>query len=241
MSLDDVYRAFAGTRRDSTCPAPVPPQTRMVEPSGHVGQVGHHQEQVGQDTAGPAHEVETLLAALADAGRDLGPALAHRLRETLAPLSRQIRAELVAVIDDAFEVAPNIVAARRQAHHLLDDPAAVEAAKAVWPGYPVPPPATAHAPTATPVEPWMVYIAQRCELVAEDRCCLLYHLATRPEAEGMRLARRYAETWAAAADAEPQAHRRVNAGRRAANAMLRDARPRSMRLPLSGCYWRHKE
>ncbi len=226
MSLDDVYRAFAGTRRDTTCPAPVPPKTRMVEPSGHVGHVGHHQEQVGQDTAGPAHEVETLLAALADAGRDLGPALAHRLRETLAPLSRQVRAELVAVIDDAFEVAPDGEAARRQAHRLLGDPAAVEAAKAVWPGYPAPPPTEAPAPVASPLEPpWLAYVAHRCELVPDDRRYLLHHLAARPEAEAEKLARRYVETWAAAADAEPQAHRRANAGRRAANAMLRGAIP----------------
>lgn len=135
MSLDDVCRAFAGTRRDSTCLEGVPPQTRVVETLGHVG---HHREQVGQGEAGPAGEVETLLAVLADAGRDLGPALAHRLRETLAPLSREVRAELVAVIDDAFEVASGIEAARRQAHRLLADPAALEAAKAVWPSYPAP-------------------------------------------------------------------------------------------------------
>lgn len=138
MSLDDVYRAFAGTRRDTTCPEGVPSQTRMVEPLGPVGPMGHHQEQVGQDKAGPAHEVETLLATLADSGRDLGPALAHRLRETLAPLSRQVRAELVAVIDDAFEVVPDVEAARRQAYHLLSDAKALEDAKALWPDYPAP-------------------------------------------------------------------------------------------------------
>src|SRR5690554_6548662 len=93
--FDDLLSRFRGTPPDTTCPEGVPPQTRMVEPLGHVGHVGHQQEQVGPDTAGPAHEVETLLAALADAGRDLGPALAHRLRETLSPLSRQVRAALV--------------------------------------------------------------------------------------------------------------------------------------------------
>lgn len=126
MSLDDVYRAFAGTRMDTISPGPVPPQTRMVEPLGQAGHVGHHQEQVEQGEAGPAHEVETLLAALADAGRDLGPALAHRLRVTLAPLSRQVRAELVAMIDDTFEVASETEAARRKAHRLLSDSATVK-------------------------------------------------------------------------------------------------------------------
>ncbi|WNK19854.1 hypothetical protein P1P91_13655 [Halomonas piscis] len=132
MSLDDVYRAFAGTRMGTISPGPVPPQTRMVEPLGQAGHVGHHQEQVEQveqveqGEAGPAHEVETLLAALADAGRDLGPALAHRLRVTLAPLSRQVRAELVAMIDDTFEVASETEAARRKAHRLLSDSATVK-------------------------------------------------------------------------------------------------------------------
>lgn len=229
MSLDDVYRAFTGTRRDTTCPAPVPPQTRMVEPLGHVGHVGHHKRQVGQDTAGPAHEVETLLAALADTGRDLGPDLKRQLREALAPLSRQVRAELVAVIDDAFEVAPDGEAARRQAHRLLGDPEALAAAKAVWPGYPEPSaPMGSAAPVAgrvEPLAPWLAHIARHCELAPDDRRYLLHHLAGRSDAEAMRLAHRYVETWAAAADAEPQAHRRANAGRRAANAMLRGATP----------------
>lgn len=139
MSLDDVYRAIAGTPVPATCPGGVQSQTRMVEPLGHVGHVGRHQEQIGQSEAGPAHEVETLLAALADAGRDLGPGLAHRLRETLAPLSRQVRAELVAVIDDVFEAAPDMEAACRKTHRLLRDPESLDTAKAVWPDHPAPP------------------------------------------------------------------------------------------------------
>ena len=155
MSLDDVYRAFAGTPAPATCPEGVPPQTRMVEPLGHMGHVGHHERQAEQDEAGAAHEVETLLAALADAGRDLGPVLAHRLREMLAPLSRQVRAELVAVIDDAFEVAPDVEAARRQAYRLLGNAKALETAKAVWPAYPTPPaPTEAQAPARAALRPW---------------------------------------------------------------------------------------
>jgi len=131
VELDDLYHTFTGTRRDTTYRAPIPQRNHMVEPSG---QVEHHKRQ-----SGPAHEVETLLSALADEGRDLGPDLAHHLRERLAPLSRQVRAELVAVIDDAFEVAPDLTTARRQAHQLLSDAKALEAAKAVWPAYPEPP------------------------------------------------------------------------------------------------------
>ncbi|WP_108445458.1 hypothetical protein [Halomonas denitrificans] len=226
MSLDDVYRAFAGTRRDTTCPEGVPPPTRMVEPLGHVGPVGHHKEQAGQDTAGPAHEVETLLAALADMGRDIGPELERQLRETLAPLSRQVRAELVAVIDDAFEVAPSLEDARQQARRLLRNAKALEAAKVVWPAYPMPSPTEAQAPATSDVEPpWLAYVAHHCALVPDDRRYLLHHLASLSDAEAMRLVHLYVEAWAAGAAAEPQAHRRANAGRRAANAMLRGATP----------------
>ncbi|MBB3183681.1 hypothetical protein FHR95_001235 [Halomonas fontilapidosi] len=227
MSLDDVFRAFAGTPDPATCPAPVPAQTRMVEPLGHIGHMGHNEKEGQQDKAGPAHEVETLLAALADAGRDIGPALAHCLRETLAPLSRQVRAELVAVIDDAFEVAPDIEDARRQAHRMLRNAKALEAAKVVWPAYPAPPaPTEAQAPAPSDIEPpWLAYVAHHCELVPDDRRYLLHHLAARPEAEATKLALQYVETWATAADAESQAQRRDNAGRRAANTMLRGATP----------------
>lgn len=65
--------------------------------------------------------------------------------------------------------------------------------------------------------PWLAHIERHCELVPDDCWYLLHHLATRSDA--MRLAHRYVEAWAA----EPQTHRRTNAGRRAANAMLRGA------------------
>ena len=222
MSLDDVYRAFAGTPGPATCPASVPAPPRTVERLGHVGPMGHHEKEEQQDKAGLAHEVETLLAALAEIGRDLGPELTQDLRERLAPLSRQVRAELVAVIDDAFEVAPDLMTARRQAHRLLRNAKALEAAQAVWPAYPEPP-----APVANvePLAPWLAHIDRHCELVADDRRYLLHHLSGRPQAEAMRLAHRYVEAWTAGAGAEPQAHRRANAGRRAANTMLRGANP----------------
>lgn len=41
----------------------------------------------------------------------------------------------------------------------------------------------------------------------------------------MQLARCYVDIWLAAAAEEPLAHRRDNVGRRAANAMLRGAKP----------------
>lgn len=227
--FDGLLRRFTGTCQDTTCPAPVPPQTRMVEPLGHVGHMGHHEKQAEQDTAGPAHEVEMLLAALADVGRDLGSELERQLRKTLAPLSRKIRAELVAVIDDAFEVAPDVEAARKQSRRLLSNAKALEAAKAVWPEYPEPSAPSITQPPAAgrvePVAPWLAHIARHCELLPDDRRYLLHHLAARSDAEAMRLARRYVEAWAAGADAEPIPQRRDNAGRRAANTLLRGATP----------------
>lgn len=216
--FDGLLSRFSGTPGPVACPPRVPPKTRMVERFGHVGHVGHHQQEEQREKAGPAHEVGALLDALADAGRDLGPELAQHLRQRLAPLSRQVRAELVSVIDDAFVVALDLEAARRQAHRLLNDAQALEAAKAVWPGYPQPP---APAANVEPLAPWLAHIDRHCELVPEDRRYLMRHLATCTQAEAVRLAHRYVEAWAAGADAEPAPFRKANAGRRAANAFLR--------------------
>ncbi|WP_064700575.1 hypothetical protein [Halomonas caseinilytica] len=98
----------------------------------------------------PANEVETLLAALSDAGRDLGPELVAQVRARLMPLGRRVRAELVAVIDDAFEVAPDLTSARRQVRRLLASDKALEAAKAVWPAYPDPAAPVANVEPLTP-------------------------------------------------------------------------------------------
>ncbi|MEQ6916875.1 hypothetical protein [Halomonas aquatica] len=225
--FDDLLSRFRGTPLDTPCPEGVPPQTRTVEPLGHLGPVGHQNRQERQGEDGPAHEIETLLAALADVGRDIGADLERQLRERLAPLSREVRAELVAVIDDAFEVAPSLEAARQQTRRLLRNAKALEAAKAVWPAHPDPSLLTeAQGPAAGPVEPvapWLAHIARHCKLVPDDHWYLLHHLATRSDAEAMRLAHRYVEAWAAGVAAEPQTHRRDNAGRRAANAFLRGA------------------
>lgn len=110
---------------------------------------------------------------------------------------------------------------------MLRNAKALEAAKAVWPAYPEP---LATSDSQAPAErhidpPWLAYAAHHCALVPDDRRYLLHHLATRPEAEAMKVARHYVEAWAAGAAAEPQAQRRDNAGRRTANAMLRGTTP----------------
>lgn len=221
MSLDDVYNTFAGTPGHMTCPGGVPPQTRMVEPLGPVGPVGHHKMQ-DSGASGPIQEVETLLGALADAGRDLGPELVAKVRARLMPLSRQVRAELVAVIDDAFEVAPDLATARRQTIQLLSNAKALEAAKAVWPAHPDPAVPVANV---EPLTPWLAHIDRHCELALDDRRYLVTRLSGLAPDEAMRLAHRYVEAWASGAAAEPAPQRKTNAGRRAANTVLRRVRP----------------
>lgn len=221
MSLDDVYHAFAGTPRDTMVSARVPAATRMVEPLGHVGHMGHHKMQEGGEES-PQREVETLLDALADAGRDLGPELVTKVRARLMPLSRQVRAELVAVVDDAFEVAPDLTMARRQAFRLLSNAKALEAAKAVWPALPDP---VAPVANVEPLTPWLAHIDRHCELAADDRRYLVVRLSGLAPDEAMRLAHRYVEAWVSGATAEPGPHRKANAGRRAANDFLRRIRP----------------
>lgn len=143
MSLDDVYHAFASGR----CPpahqrwAPHGHSTaRVVEPTAHHAHRAHQKNEEGsadRETPGPLEGIEVVISSLkAGAGRDLGPTLEHRLRQALRPLSRRVRAELAAVLDDAFEVAASDEDARHQCHRLLTDPEAIEAARAVWPGLP---------------------------------------------------------------------------------------------------------
>lgn len=103
MSLDDVYRAFAGTPGHVACPGRVQPQTRMAEPLGHLGHMGHH------EMRGSRREAE----------RDLGPELVAQVRARLMPLGRKLRADLVAVIDDASEVASDLTSVRRLVRRLL--------------------------------------------------------------------------------------------------------------------------
>jgi len=68
--------------------------------------------------------------------------------------------------------------------------------------------------------PWLAYVPRHCELVPDDRRYLLHHLATCPEAEAMRLAHHYVETWHAAAETEPLPSAKDNRGRTAANRTL---------------------
>ncbi len=63
------------------------------------------------------------------------------------------------------------------------------------------------------------------ELVPDDCRYLMQHLSGLPAAEAMRLAHRYVEAWMNVASAEPAPHRQANAGRHAANRLIREGHP----------------
>ncbi|MCE8053174.1 hypothetical protein HOP61_17930 [Halomonas daqingensis] len=203
MSLDDVYRTFAGTPKDATCPTHVPPPTRVVEPLGHMGHVGHHKDERQQEEAGPLHEIAPLLAALVEAGHDLGIDLEARIRRSMVNLSRQERAELAAAIDDAFEASVSIEQARLSISRHLPGGGDLGPASAEW---------------------WVSWVASRCPINADDRRYLGDLLRLLPDRRRATAACWYSRAWLQAADAEPLPHRRENAGRQAANTTLRPVR-----------------
>jgi len=92
------------------------------------------------EEATTAANVETLLANLRMVGRDLG-GVKELARTTMLQQSQRAAAELAAALDDAFEVSPDTATAIAQCRQLLTDPAALEAAKVLWPNLP---------PTPTP-------------------------------------------------------------------------------------------
>lgn len=102
--------------------------------STSVGSVGGQPGTFEENQApGTLADIDTIINVLAaQVGRDLGTELARRMRHVMAPMGRKDRAELAAAIDDAFEVAPNMGAARWQCHRLLSDTKALAEAKAAW-------------------------------------------------------------------------------------------------------------
>lgn len=67
---------------------------------------------------------------------------------------------------------------------------------------------------------WTDWIAEQCPLLLEDRQYVFLRLRTLPPRSAERAARRYVETWHAAATAEPKPHAKDNRGRTAANRTL---------------------
>lgn len=74
-----------------------------------------------------------MLANLHAVGRDPGE-VEPLASSVLLKLSRAAAAELVAVLDDLFETAPNADVARNQCRRVLSDTSTLAATKAVWPG-----------------------------------------------------------------------------------------------------------
>ncbi|WP_139029292.1 hypothetical protein [Halomonas sp. GFAJ-1] len=99
----------------------------------HRGGVGIALPPVEEATT--AANVETLLTNLLMVGRDLG-GVKELARTTMLQQSQKAVAELAAALDDAFEVSPDIATAIAQCRQLLTNPAALEAAKALWPKLP---------------------------------------------------------------------------------------------------------
>ncbi|MFU1518307.1 hypothetical protein ACM25P_07320 [Vreelandella alkaliphila] len=168
-----------------------------------------------------------MLDTLKAIGRDLGDDLERLARERLMPLANPVRAEVIAALDDAFTVAPDLPSARKQCCRLLTDMGALDAAKACWPTLPEPASEIATAPhrqTVMPIiEPWLALIEQHCPLVPEDKRFIRVRLATLAPGHAMRLARQYVEAWQQAEQQEPHSHAKDNAGRCAANRLLRVA------------------
>jgi|LGVF01.2.fsa_nt_gb hypothetical protein len=110
------------------------------------------------EEATTAANVETMLDNLRIVGRDLS-GVKELARTTMLQLRQKEAAELAAAMDDAFEVSPNTVTAVAQCRKLLTNPAALEAAKAMWPRLPpAPAPALndllAQAPPQQEPSPW---------------------------------------------------------------------------------------
>ncbi|MDR5904003.1 hypothetical protein [Franzmannia qiaohouensis] len=153
----------------------------------------------------PAHEAETIVTALVmGAGHDLGLPLVNRLRDVLAPMDRPARASMAAAIDDAFKAAQSAEEARQQVVKLLDSHTPRQAKPERLAGRP----------------DWITWIAGQCPLLPEDRAFIQRRLHTLPPRAAERAARRYVETWQAAAVAEPKPQAKDNRGRTAANRTL---------------------
>ncbi|MEC8918508.1 MAG: hypothetical protein VX796_12960 [Pseudomonadota bacterium] len=157
----------------------------------------------------PVREIEAIISSLTDAGHDVDARLAHRLRETMAPLSRRYRADLALAVDDAMTATSDPDKASRRAMALLGD----ATARGSWNG------TSSRGPIGDRMQ-WIDWIADRCALLTEDRTFICRRMRTLPPRAAERTARRYVATWHAAAEAEASPVKQDNAGRAAANRSL---------------------
>ena len=223
--VSDITGAFTKTTNATAAiqksPMRVTDKTDLSESVRKVSDTtGAFQEKQGEG----AGDVDAILDTLKAIGRDLGGDLERLARERLLALAKPVRAEVIAALDDAFTVAPDLPSARKQCRHLLTDMGTLEAAKACWPALPEPVdevPTLPRRQTVMPIiEPWLTLIEQHCPLVSEDKRFIRVRLATLAPCHAMRLARQYVEAWKQAEQQEPLSHAKDNAGRRAANSIL---------------------
>ncbi|WP_209316438.1 hypothetical protein [Halomonas salinarum] len=121
-------------------------------------------------------------------------------------MSRTSRADLVAAIDDCFEHAESAHAGRKQATALLSKVMSQNEALGSF-------------------SEALEWIASRCPLEACDMSYLAKYMMLMTQPAMASVAERYVVTWMAAVEAEPSLHCKANAGRRAANVILRGTTP----------------
>lgn len=226
--VSDTTGAFAETASATVATQKSPMcVTDKTDLSESVRKVSYTTGAFQEKQRGSAGDVDAMLDTLRVIGRSLGSDLERLARERLMPLANPVRAEVIAALDDAFTVAPDLHSARKQCRHLLTDMAAMDAAKACWPALPERAselPIVPRRQTVMPiVEPWLALIEQHCPLVPEDKRFIRVRLATLAPGHAMRLARQYVEVWQQAEQQEPRTQAKDNAGRRAANRLLRVA------------------
>lgn len=223
--VSDTTRAFTEMASDTASIQKSPMcVTDKTDLSKSVRKVSYTTKPFQEKQGEGAGDIDAMLDTLKAIGRDLGDDLERLARERLMPLANPVRAEVIAALDDAFTVAPDLPSARKQCRRLLTDMGALDAAKACWPTLPEQASEVTTAPhrqTVMPIiEPWLALIEQHCPLVPEDKRFLRIRLVTLAPGHALRLARQYVEAWQQAEQQEPRSHAKDNAGRRAANRLL---------------------
>ncbi|MDP1142586.1 hypothetical protein, partial [Klebsiella pneumoniae] len=82
--------------------------TDKTDLSESVRKVSYTTKTFQEKKRGGAGDVDAMLDTLKAIGRDLGDDLERLARERLMPLANPVRAEVIAALDDAFTVAPDL-------------------------------------------------------------------------------------------------------------------------------------
>lgn len=149
----------------------------------------------------PLQEVGRIIAVLVEeVGLDIGTDLEKLIHQAMEPLDRCTRANLAAEIDDLFEYSESTEQARSLVVQKIQKKCG--------------------NPSPKTLEEWLDWIEARCPINAGDRRYLANQMSWLTPKQISDACQWYAQIWAKAAASEPTAHRRDNAGRKAANAAL---------------------